>query len=237
MLSPDLRERLKKRFPADPNAPPVGRVRWGHLRRTAPISRHFGYDRGTPIDRHYVETFLATNAGDIAGRVLEIKDSAYTRRFGGARVTSSEVLDIDAQNPHATIVADLNAARELPDNTFDCIILTQTLPLIYDVPSALKELHRSLKLGGVLLATVPGITPIAHRELGHTWYWAFTGSSMRRLFEDHFSASYLSVETHGNVLSAVAYLQGLSADELRPEERSVNDPDFAVIVTVRAVKR
>jgi SAM-dependent methyltransferase len=211
-------------------------VRWGDLRRTAPISRNFGYDRGSPIDRHYIESFLSTHSGDIAGRVLEVKDRTYTQRFGGRRVTHSDVLDIDPQNPVATIVADLNAARELPGDAFDCIILTQTLLLVYDVRSAIRELYRSLKPGGVLLATVPGITPIAYAELGDTWYWAFTRRSMQWLFQEHFPAHHLTVEAYGNALSATAFLQGLSLSELRLEELAVQDPDYQVIVTVRAVK-
>lgn len=236
MLPAEIRERLRKRFPADPNTPPVGHVRWGDLRRTAPISRSFGYDRGSPVDRHYIESFLSTQASDIAGRVLEVKDDAYTRQFGGSRVTHSDILDIDPENLNATIIADLNAAHELPDHTFDCIILTQTLLLVYDVRSAIRELHRSLKPGGVLLATVPGITPIAHAELGETWYWAFTRRSMERLFQERFPGSHLTVEAYGNVLSATAFLQGLALEELRPEELAVRDPDYQVIITVRAVK-
>jgi ubiquinone/menaquinone biosynthesis C-methylase UbiE len=167
--------------------------------------------------------------------VLEVKDDAYTRRFGGLRVTQSDVLDINPQNPHATIIADLNAARELPDENFDCIILTQTLHLIYDFRSAIRELHRSLKPDGVLLVTVPGITQISQKLL-ETWYWAFTRSSMQRLLEEYFPASHLTVEAHGNVLSAIAYLEGLSSKELRPEELAIRDPCYQVIVTVHAVK-
>ncbi|OKO68122.1 hypothetical protein AC630_39300 [Bradyrhizobium sp. AS23.2] len=234
MLPPDLRERLRKRFPADPSAPPVGHVRWGDLRRTAPISRNL-WDRGLPIDRYYIESFLAANAGDVAGRVLEVKDNTYTRRFGGTRVTNSDVLDVNPANPHATIVADLNAAGNLPGNAFDCIIITQTLQYVFDVASAIEELHRSLKPGGALLATVPGITPI-DQELRDSTYWTFTDRSMRRLFEHHFPLTHLTVVSHGNVLSAVASLQGLSVDDLRPEELSPCDADFAVVITVRATK-
>jgi hypothetical protein len=34
-----------------------------------PISRAFGYDRGTPIDRYYLDRFLDEHNGDIRGRV------------------------------------------------------------------------------------------------------------------------------------------------------------------------
>jgi len=138
-------------------APPVGFVRFGSLRRLSPISREYGFDRGMPIDPHYIETFLARHAGDVAGDVLEIKDDGYTRRFGGDRVRKSDVLCLEADDPHATIVGDLVAAPQIPTGSFDCAIVTQTLQFVYDAQAAFATLHRILSPGGVLLATVPGI--------------------------------------------------------------------------------
>jgi hypothetical protein len=85
--------------------PPVGLVRWGDLRRLTPISRAWGYDRGLPIDRYYIEQFLSVYAADIKGHVLEVKDNNYTVKYGGDRVTKSDVLHKAEGNPRATIVA------------------------------------------------------------------------------------------------------------------------------------
>ena len=54
----------------------------GDLRRTTPIDPNWGFERGTPIDRVYVERFLAGHADDIRGRVLEIAAPDYTNRYG-----------------------------------------------------------------------------------------------------------------------------------------------------------
>ena len=132
---------------------------FGTLRRTTPLSDHWGYDRGTPIDRFYIESFLQEHRKDIRGRVLEIKDSTYTDRFG-RDVTQRDVLDIDPTNPRATIVADLAAANAIPADQFDCFVLTQTLQFIYDTRAAVASAYRLLRPGGVLLATVPAISRI-----------------------------------------------------------------------------
>jgi glycosyltransferase involved in cell wall biosynthesis len=219
-----------------PDSPAIGAVNFGDLRRLAPVSRVFGFDRGTPVDRYYIEDFLARNADRIRGRVLEVGDDAYTRRFGGDRVTKRDVLHVSADNPHATIIADLTNADHVPSNTFDCILLTQTLHLIYDVRAAIQTLRRILKPGGVLLVTIPGITQIDHFDWGDSWYWAFTSLSARRLFGEAFTATSLEVETHGNVLAATAFLQGLALEELRKSELDYNDPDYQVIITVAATK-
>lgn len=237
VLPEPLRIYLRRRFPADPLAtPPLGRVDWGGLRRTTPISADFGFDRGSPIDRHYIEQFLSMHAGDVAGRVLEVKDAGYTRRLGGGRVTQSDVLDIDASNPNATIVTDLNDARELPTAAFDCIVLTQVLPFVYDVRAALRDLHRSLKPGGVILITVPGITPIAHAELGHTWFWSFSQRAIERLVAEHFPERSITSTVYGNVLAATAFLHGVAFEEVTSEDLKPTDPNYQVIVGVRAMK-
>src|SRR6185312_2075371 len=76
------------RLAGQPVTPPSGRVRFGDLRRTTPIASDFGYARGGPVDRYYIEGFLARHADDIRGRVLEVGDASYTHRFGGSRVTT-----------------------------------------------------------------------------------------------------------------------------------------------------
>lgn len=215
---------------------PVGHIRFGDLRRVVPFSRQFGYDRGSPIDRYYIERFLARHARDIQGRVLEIGDAAYTNRFGGGRVAASDVLHV-AQTPLATIVGDLTQADHIPSDTFDCIILTQTLHLIFDVRRALETVYRILKPGGVLLATFPGITPIDHGEWGASWYWSFTTRSSRRLFDEVFMPKRSDIAAHGNVLAASAFLYGLSVEELRPEELDYEDQQYEMLIVARAEKR
>jgi SAM-dependent methyltransferase len=212
-------------------------VRMGSLRRVAPVSRIFGYDRGQPVDRFYVERFLADNASVIAGRVMEIGDSTYTRRFGGQRVTAIDVLNIDDTFPETTIVGDLADADQIPSDTFDCLVITQTLHLIYDLSAAVATLHRILRPGGTLLLTVPGITSLSDDRWAETWYWALTPLSARRLFSDVFTQENVEVSAHGNVLTSVAFLEGLASRELRPRELAVDDPQYPMLITVKATKR
>ncbi len=207
------------------------------LDRVSPVSTLFGYDRGQPIDRYYIENFLLQHKNDIYGRVLEIGDNAYTKKFGGSRVKQSDILHAVEGNPSATIVADLAQADNIPSDTFDCIILTQTLQFVYDLPSAINHLHRILKPDGVLLATVPGISQISRYDMDR-WgeFWRFTTQSAQRLFEKEFAEKNVEVRAYGNVLIAIAFLHGLAAEELKPEHFEYQDPDYQVLITVRAVK-
>ena len=202
-----------------------------------PIDPNWGFERGTPIDRVYVEEFVGGHAAEIRGRVLEIAAPDYTTRFG-RDVERVDILMATEGNPQATIVGDLTDAPHIPDDTFDCAIVTQTLHFVYDVRAALATLHRILKPGGVLLATVPGITklsPPEDEEFGEWWH--YTGRSALRLAEEAFGKGNAQVETYGNVLTAAGFLYGLAAPDLHPEELAARDPLYEVIVGIRAVKR
>jgi SAM-dependent methyltransferase len=209
-------------------------ARLGVLRRTRPLSDFWGFDRGTPVDRHYIESFLAEHRADVRGRVLEVQDSGYTDRFG-TRVERRDVLDIDARNPRATIVADLAAADGIPEDAFDCFIFTQTLHLIYDFRTALGHAHRLLRPGGVLLATVPAVSRVS-RGAAASDYWRFTPAAAGTLIGEVFGPERITVQSYGNVLTAVAFLSGMAREELSRRDLDARDDHFPVIVGVRAVK-
>ena len=208
----------------------------GDLRRVTPIDPNWGFERGTPIDRVYVEEFVGSHAEDIRGRVLEIAAPDYTTRFG-QDVERVDILMATDGNPQATIVGDLTDAPQIPSDTFDCAIVTQTLQFVYDVRAALGTLHRILAPGGVLLATVPGLTKISPPEdEQYGEWWHFTARSAQRLAEEAFGAGNVEARSFGSVLSAAGFLYGLAASDLEPEELAAHDRLYEVIVGVRAVK-
>lgn len=218
---------------------PVGSVNFGGFRRLSPISAVFGQDRDLmSIERHYIEEFLENNADDIKGRCLEMGDATYITKFGGAAATKADVLNYVEGNPHATIVADLTNAPHIPDNTFDCIIITQTLQMIFEVDKAIASLHRILKPGGVVLCTSHGMTRVARREGVDDWgeYWHFTAQSKRRLFHQVFLKENVDVSTVGNVFTCICNLHGLAASEIDATELETHDPNYEMLVMVRAQK-
>lgn len=217
-------------------SPPLGKVKFGSLRTLKPMSQQFGFDRGQPIDRYYMENFLTRQSEHIQGRVLEIGDNFYTYKFGGDRVIKSDVLHALEGNPDATIIGDLSNADHIPSDTFDCFILTQTLQYVYDLQSGLKTIYRILKPGGIVLVTLPSITPLSDAQWNNCWYWGFTTVSAQRLFEEVFPKTNIEVETYGNVLAATAFIQGLATEELKKEELDYRDPSYQVLITVKAVK-
>jgi SAM-dependent methyltransferase len=217
--------------------PPQGTIDMGQLRSLTPLSRSFGFDRGQPIDRYYIEQFLATHAADVRGRVLEVGGRDYTLKFGAAGVTHCDVLNVRATDPHTTIAADITHGQGIPDAAFDCIILTQTLHLIFELPSAIATLNRILKPGGTLLLTVPGtISQLEEGTWRSVWYWGFTRLSLEQLFRAAFPAHSMTVYEFGNVLTSVAFLEGLVAEELTAEELSYRDELYPLLLALRVRK-
>lgn len=234
----DFKDQAKPQESQDPKSSPVpGTFQWGDFRRTCPISNKWGLDRGRPVDRFYIEKFLSEFSGDLYGHCLEVENPGYSKKFGADRIERIDVLDIDQSNLRATIYDDLSIGEEIPSDTFDSFILTQTLQLIYDARGAVETTFRLLKPGGVVLATMPGITPIpVHDKASKIWCWSFTINSARKMFGDVFGDSSITVRSYGNVLSATSFLWGLSLEELTEEEMEHNDPDYPVIIAVRAQK-
>jgi SAM-dependent methyltransferase len=209
-------------------------LRIGGAGRTRPLCRDFGATRGKPIDRHYIEGFLAAHAGDIRGRVLEIEDDTYSRRFGGDRVTRQDILHLSG-NARSTITGDLAKPGLLPTRAFDCIIATQTLHLIFDMAAAVRQIEKALRPGGVALITVPGITPVDRGEWRTSWYWSLTGAALDRLLAGPFDPAKVSTTTYGNLYAATAFLAGASVQEASIAKLNLADDAYPVTIAARAI--
>ena len=193
-----------------------------------PVSRLFGFDRGMPIDRAYIEDFLEKHSHVITGNVLEIADNNYTMQFAHEPF-SSHVLHVVDGNPNATIVGNLETGENIPTDYFDCMIITQTLAFVFDMHGFLKNCHRALKPGGVLLLTNPSSTPVSRYDMDR-WgvYWRFTDLSMRKLLELYFPPEKIEVVSYGNYYTAAAYLAGKAVEDIRKSRLYPADPDYPV---------
>ncbi|MFA7658238.1 MAG: methyltransferase domain-containing protein [Candidatus Gastranaerophilaceae bacterium] len=206
------------------------------LNTTKPISKLFGFDRGTPIDRYYIEKFLAENSQYIRGSVLEIAEDTYSKKFASGEIRQ-EILHFDNTNPNATIVGDLTKIETLPENTADCFICTQTFNFIYDVKSSLLGAKHLLKDGGVLLATVGGLSQISRYDMDR-WgdYWRFTDKSLEMLAKEA-GFSKASVIIYGNAMAATAFIQGLAQEDLKDLKMlDETDEDYQIILGLVAKK-
>ena len=213
--------------------PAVGKIDFGDFGGTDPVSRDFGFDRGTPIDRYYIEKFLAEQATQVRGRVLEVGDASYSKRFGG-NASRSRTCCTSPRGQGATIIGDLVDPAALPEAAFECMILTQTLHLIYDMRVAIEHIHRALALVGRATDRARD-HPAGSREWSETWSWSLTPYSTRRLFAEYFAPHDTLVSAYGNVFAATAFLQGVALKRWTPASGRTGSA-YPVIVAVRARK-
>ncbi len=216
---------------------PTKKLIFNDLTRNKPVSSYFGTDRGMPIDRYYIEKFLHENSKLIRGSVLEIAESHYSKKYA-TNVTSFEVLHIDKNNKNATIIGDLSNHETLPADKVDCFICTQTLNFIFDVSKAVAGSYILLKEGGYFLGTVAGISQISRYDMDR-WgdYWRFTSLSIKKIFDQIYGENNVEIFVYGNVLSSVAFLQGLAIEDL-PDISLLhkNDPDYQMLICIKARK-
>ena len=201
-----------------------------------PVSDYFGDDRGTPVDRFYIDSFIAANRNVIKGRVLEVAEDTYSRKFGG-NVTSFDVLHYEAGAQHATLIGDLSTPSTLPESRFDCFICTQTIHVIYNYMDAIRGAWQLLAPGGVLLCTLSGIAQISRYDMDR-WgdYWRFTTLSAQRSFDDVFGAGKVIVDYGGNCYAAINFLRGISLEELDQKKLTIKDANYPIVITIIATK-
>ncbi|MEQ1770309.1 MAG: methyltransferase domain-containing protein [Devosia sp.] len=203
--------------------------------RLEPVSRSFGFERGTPIDRYYIEKFLTGKTGLIKGRALEVGEATYLKKLG--RDVSSEWILVpdkavlkSADSNGQVVVGDITGTLT-DDQGFDCFICTQTLNVVYDTTAAVRNAYDLLRPGGWFLGTVPGISQISRYDMDR-WgdYWRFTSKAVERMLTDVFGARP-QVEIYGNLYSSKAFLDGLALEDLN--DRSVldhTDSDYQLII-------
>lgn len=194
-----------------------------------PLNRTFGFSRGTPIDRYYIEKFLKEEKDCIRGKVLEVAEDTYTRKYG-TDVTESLMLHVSSEEPRF-VKGNFETGEGISTETMDCIILTQVLPFMFDCNAAIFNIYRMLKPGGRCLITVNGISQISRYDMerwGH--YWQFTDLSLRKLLEREVPKDKIQVRTYGNVKAATAMLYGMAAEELRQQELDYIDEDYQISI-------
>ena len=204
------------------------RTRWqfGDLRRVQPLGE-WGFERGRPVDRFYIEGFLERHADLIRGHALEVDNDRYASRFGA---TSVDIVDVVPENPDANIIGDLCDPGVLRPATYDVQLITQVLQLVSQPVAAIRNLTAALKPGGSLLLTVPTMSRLAARS--DRWRW--TPAGMQDVLRQASPPGAVTeVVGYGNSLVARAYLFALSVEDLEEEVLRNQDEDFPLVVCGR----
>lgn len=209
---------------------PSGGLDFGSFKRRAPFCPDFGYSRGTPIDRYYLDKFIAEIRDEVVGDTLEIGGKRQNQElYGFTRAASYLTMDV-APHPDVEVVADVHNAAAFPPGSVDTVVLLNVLEHCENPPLAVENVHRWLRDGGRVFCMVPN----AQRVHGApNDFWRPLPSAIDLLFSA-FPERRLFV--YGNALSAVASLLGVAAEELSGEDLDWRDDEYPVATCIVARK-
>lgn len=198
---------------------------------TKPISRQFGTERGTPIDRYYIEKFLEEYKHLVKGDVLEIEDNTYSLRYGEERLTRSIVMDVGNRGEGISFNGNLETGEGIQDELADCFILTQTLMYLFDLKSTAHNISRLLKRGGTALVTCSGISQNSRRCMdAYGCCFNFNVDALRKMFSSEPDLEVTECGSYGNVKTVMAHISGLCREDLDIRDFQENDKYYPLIV-------
>jgi hypothetical protein len=221
--------------------PLIRNLRAMQFRRLRPFWN--GRHQGLSVIRYYWHDFLEQHRADIRGRGLEVGTTSTIQRFGGPALTQPEAIDLTPHSPEVKVVADLSRADHVPSDQYDCFVNQFTMAVIYDVEAALYHAIRLLKPGGVLLVNFWCVDFYLYRGLDMGtgaplyMYWWFTPIGVENLLRSlGLGEQDYQVTIYGNLLTRMAFLMNLPAQELTPDELDFADPGQPLLICVRVVK-
>jgi SAM-dependent methyltransferase len=145
---------------------------------------------GLHITRNRRETnvWIREHVADITGSVLSIGSGSDSDKQGKhyrdyfTSCASYTTSDITTERG-AALQIDVRAMPEIADAFYDCVFCGNVLEHVDDFMSALAEITRVLKPGGILVLGLPFRQPL-HLE-PHD-YWRFTEYGIRYLLKDQY---------------------------------------------------
>jgi SAM-dependent methyltransferase len=193
-----------------------------------------------PLERTSILEFVARQARSLASeaRVIDIGagDAPYRELFAAQRYVTLD----HAETDHSGKVDLLGSADSIPADagSFDVVLCTQVLEHVPDPQRAMREFHRVLVPGGLLLATVPFVWE--EHEAPHDYY-RYTRWGIEHLLQQAgFGQAEVrprtdSFTTLAQLARNVAWATGTAADgldELRTEARAALDTISEALVTL-----
>ncbi len=197
-----------------------------------PIERDFGSNRGKPLDRYYIEEFIEKNRSIIRGKVLEIGDDRYSKKY----LDNSQINVLRGKNNrnyinHEGDLLDFNSLKSI--GKFDTLILTNVINFIYEYDIAIKNIAKLITKDGKCLFSVSGLSGLSKFD-NERWgdYWRFSEKSLYLSLKKHFHN--VEIDYFGNASVAAASILGIVTEDLPESTLKIKDYDYPVIIVAIA---
>lgn len=208
-----------------------GSIDFGALSPGHPLCPFFGFLRGTPIDRHYLDAFVREFRSRIVGRTLEIGGTPETRtRHRLTRVTRFLTVDADPAS-QANYVGDVHTSTLFPRARFDTILAFNVLEHCRDPGRVVRNVRAWLKPGGAFLCMVPNAQRIHQVPKD---YWRPLPDALEFLTREFGERQF---RMYGNLTTTIASLAGASFEDVPPSYFQWHDERYPVATCVVATNR
>ncbi|WP_169221635.1 methyltransferase domain-containing protein [Brasilonema sp. UFV-L1] len=211
-------------------SPAVNTLDWGDLKRRFPICHKFGFTRGTPVDRYYLDKFISEIRHQVVGSVLEIGGVLLNKEIYQLSVaTEYQTLDL-VSRPGVTVVGDAHDSTIIMPESLDTVLVFNVLEHCHNPWVVVQNIYSWLRVGGKCFCMVPSAQKLHSLPKD---YWRPLPDGMKQLFQD-FSESNLHI--YGNPLTVLASFMGVAAEELSPQDLDDFHPDYPVATCIAALK-
>lgn len=229
-----LRARMEDRFAWERSQP----YKWllARMLSLGLRANRFGYDprQWPPLTpaRAYIRDFLARYMPFVSEPCAEFNPPYYrpmvlaTRRV---RAENYDVIDLEP-GPGVTVVADIHDARSVPSDKYGTILCTHVLPFLPRPWDAVRELHRILKPGGLLLVTVAASHPLARDPQD---CWRLLPDGLAELLRDF---SKVEIHSYGNAATMAGSAYFLMTYHFPRRLMQTHDERFPLVVAAAAWK-
>lgn len=205
-------------------------IDWGSLRRLMPVCGNFGFTRGWPVDRYYLDQYIAKISNLVTGNVLEVgvyvsdpmkKKFPHSKSFHAVDVIKTDKVDY---------AGDIHERSLFSEGSFDTILCFNVLEHCKMPWVVVENMHHWVKKGGQVFCMVP-VTQRRHEDPKDCW--RILPQSLEWMFK---SFSKAEIHCRGNPLTAVSALLGIPSDELSKKELDFDHPDYPVAAFVSCEK-
>ena len=210
--------------------PLTGMLDWGDFKRFTPFCPDFGLTRGTPIDRVYLDKFIAKIASTVTGSALEIGGLSDNKTlYGFHACTEYHGLDLK-EAPGVSYVGDAHDTALFDAGSFESILLFNVLEHCYAPQKVIDNIFCWLKPGGKCFLMVPNAQRVHDYPAD---YWRPLPDGIKYLFREY---KEMQLYVYGNPVTLMASMMGVAAEELASNEIDPHHPEYPVVTCVVATK-
>lgn len=208
-----------------------------------PLTRNFGFYRGTPIDRYFINKWIYDFLDEIDSgnklKGIEIGGFDYLKYNSKKYLANELVPKRELKKSKDSLCINLNEPINKDfklKEKYDFVICTQVLHVLENDINGLRIIYKLLKKGGLIIGSTAGtINPISIYDYKR-WgcYRGYSDQGLKSILEK--TGFECQIETFGNFALAYEILNGAVVEDIDQSLFKENDEIFQILHLFKAYK-